>query len=1246
MNRRPPRRQNRILVPAFLPLVAFRGFRLNPVRYGAATRPAAAPRAAGSVRAALAFMLQSLAMIPPSRNDPATPGPAIALVCASIHTGASRGLWKGVVDEALGRGANVICLPGGRLGAREDFEAERNRLYALASPRNVSGVVSWTTSLSGAAASGEVAAFVEGLSRDASPVAFPVVTVSQPVAGRPLVAFDAYRGMKALVEHLIDVHGLSRIAFARGPANHVSAEQRYGAYRDALEGRGLPLREELVTEPLPWDAGSEAAISLLDGRGLVPGRDFQALVAASDLLAFWAMKEFLGRGWRVPEDLAITGFNDSLESAIAAPALSTVAVDFHREGRVAADILLRRIAGETVPAETLLPAELRLRRSCGCPTAVLEPPGPRDVSHNAGIPSAGPGRKALVSTLAGLLGARSQSASPWLEDLLSALARESIGSASGGVFLPALELALDRTSPDELDPAGWQACLSVLRRYVGPGMDEAIDRARVLASEASRRAETYSHWQADQRAETLRRLGAALLSSHEVARIGEVLAEQLPRLGIPSFWLALEEEGSPARLVASSCDGRRYAGDGIPFDPALILPPELLPSGRSSALVVEPLFFRGEALGRLVLEIGPQEGAIYEDLRGYVSSALHGASLFGEAEAARRRAEAADLIKSRLLANVTRELCEPLERIITVADGAEGEGPPGQAQSSVPALASIRREAGRQLDLIEELLDLSRADIGELDLSFSAVDLLPLLRASAGFASSGGDAIGFSLELPARLPLLRADPRRLEQVLRSVIAFLAEGAHGASFILTARLELPRVIVEFRREGEGRAAGSTAPDVEAGHEGAAAVSGPGDLGLGLSVARRILALHGATIEEAIAEAGGEYAGNEGIVAYRISFPLPTLSGPSVSGPAQTAPAPGILALCPRGEAPESFAALASSLAFAMASSWHAVSSPEECRGREDGSMPVLLADLDEAGPRDWAFYRLLRADNAASKLPFAAFAVGTGVPAGEGSQDSDFLGLLEQAFSGGRKGPVFLFGTDDAAREYLVSLAESLLPARRRRNFASAPDASRAAALARPSLILADPESALAWTGLGEIRFPEKTGGCIPLAVILPDMEGPGSPAGDWDALVEIPDALLIPKGMLPEADLANLLEDLSLRGTGLPAHTRSLVRRAELWLLRHHIESITRADLAGAMGANEDYLGRVFRQELGLSPWEFLGRCRVRHAQLLLESGDDSLAAISAAVGFSDQAYFSRVFRKFAGESPLAFRSRRQGRSE
>ena len=1202
-------------------------------------------------------------MTPPLSRDPAAPGPAIALVCASIHTGASRGLWKGVVDEALGRGASVICLPGGRLGAREDFEAERNRLYALASPRNVSGVVSWTTSLSGAVGSGEVAAFVEGLSRDSSPEAFPVVTVSQAVAGLPLVAFDAYRGMKALVEHLVDAHGLSRIAFARGPANHVSAEQRYGAYRDALEGRGLPFREDLVTEPLPWDAGSEAAVSLLDGRGLVPGRDFQALVAASDLLAFWAMREFRGRGWRVPEDLAITGFNDSLESAIAAPALSTVAVDFHREGRVAADILLRRLAGEAVPSVTLLPAELRLRRSCGCPTAVLEPPGPRDVSHNAGIPAAGPGRKALVSTLAGLLGARPQEASPWLEDLLLALAREAGGLAGGfagagrGAFLPALELALDRTSPDELDPAGWQACLSVLRRYAGPGHDEVFDRARILASEASRRAETYSHWQADQRAETLRRLGAALLSSHDVARIGEVLAEQLPRLGIPSFWLALEGGGSPARLVASSCDGRRFSAEGagngaaagIRFDPALVLPPELLPAGRGPALVVEPLYFRGETLGRLVLEIGPQEGTIYEDLRGYVSSALRGASLFGEAEEARRKAEAADLIKSRLLANVTRELCEPLERIIEAADG-EAPGAPSTASPlspptapagpADPVLAFVRREAGRQLDLIEELLDLSRADIGELDLTFSAVDILPLLRASAAFASSGEDAIDLSLELPARLPLLRADPRRLEQVLRSVIAFLAEGSRGARFILRARLELPRVIVEVRREGGARVAGPAAPETAAGlaGNGGAAGSGPGDFGLGLSVARRILALHGATVE---GEAG------EGAVAYRLCFPLPTLSGPPVPGQASSVQKPRVLALCPRGQAPEPLAALASSLAFPTASPWSTVSSPEDCRGDEAGPVPVLLADLDEAGPRDWGLYRLLRADNAASKLPFAAFAVGTaGVAAGEGVQDSDFLGLLERAFAGGRKGPVFLIGADDASREYLASLAESLLPGRRRRSFASAPDAARAAALSSPSLLLADPESALAWAGLGEIRFPGKTEGCVPLAVVLPDQEGEGRLAGGWDALVEVPDALIIPRGLLPEEDLASLLEELSLRGTGLPAYTRSLVRRAELWLLRRHAEPVTRAGLAGAMGANEDYLGRVFRQELGLSPWEFLGRCRVRHAQLLLESGDEPLAAIAAAVGFTDQAYFSRVFRKFAGESPLAFRSRRQGRSE
>ena len=74
------------------------------------------------------------------------------------------------------------------------------------------------------------------------------------------------------------------------------------------------------------------------------------------------------------------------------------------------------------------------------------------------------------------------------------------------------------------------------------------------------------------------------------------------------------------------------------------------------------------------------------------------------------------------------------------------------------------------------------------------------------------------------------------------------------------------------------------------------------------------------------------------------------------------------------------------------------------------------------------------------------------------------------------------------------------------------------------------------------------------------------------------------------------------------------------------------------MGVSENYLSQIFRNELGVSPWDYLSRWRVQRARELLATTDKSITAVAAEVGFDDSVYFSRVFRKHAGESPQAYR--------
>ncbi len=363
----------------------------------------------------------------------------IAFLSASVHVGAGRSLWPGVADGAELQDVNLICFPGGRLGAPQDFEAQRNNVYDLVGAETVDGIISWASTLTGSASYEEVAAFHRRLAP------LPLVSLALPLAGVPALLVDSYLGMRAAVEHLILAHGRRRPAFLRGPKNHYYAQQRYAAYSDALRAHGIPLDPRLVTDPFRWEMGAEAAEQLLGERGLEPGADFDAVVASSDLMALDALAVLEGRGIRVPEEVALVGFNDSDEGRMATPPLTSVSPPFYEQGRRAVDLLLSQLSGAVQPLETVLDTRLTIRESCGCPSRAVilaggESPDPEERTRQRR-----PARAEMPGAIAGAIGDTSTGGVRCAALVYDSFLNDVTG-ATPGAFLPALSEALRDTA--------------------------------------------------------------------------------------------------------------------------------------------------------------------------------------------------------------------------------------------------------------------------------------------------------------------------------------------------------------------------------------------------------------------------------------------------------------------------------------------------------------------------------------------------------------------------------------------------------------------------------------------------------------------------------------------------------------------------------------------------------------------------------------------------------------------------------
>ena len=129
------------------------------------------------------------------------------------------------------------------------------------------------------------------------------------------VQFDAYSGMRQLVEHFIQKHNSKKIAFIRGPEFHASAVERYNAYFDVLKDNNLWHRnsDELVSSCFSWGNGISGIKQLCEERGLVPGKDFDSLIVSSDLMAREVVLYLQKKGFSIPKDITIGGFNASAE---------------------------------------------------------------------------------------------------------------------------------------------------------------------------------------------------------------------------------------------------------------------------------------------------------------------------------------------------------------------------------------------------------------------------------------------------------------------------------------------------------------------------------------------------------------------------------------------------------------------------------------------------------------------------------------------------------------------------------------------------------------------------------------------------------------------------------------------------------------------------------------------------------------------------------------------------------------------
>jgi LacI family transcriptional regulator len=191
----------------------------------------------------------------------------------------------------------------------------------------------------------------------------PFILVGRhPDSRASYVDVDNAGGSQMAVEHLIRL-GHKRIATITGPLSMASGLDRLAGYYQALEAQRIPVQEALIAEGDFTEGGGTMGMQRLLSASPT------AVFAASDVTALGALKVLRDAGLRVPEEVALVGFDDIPVAAAMEPALTTVRQPIERLGSMAAELLLNLLENppdrQAAAHRIVLPAQLIVRDSCG-----------------------------------------------------------------------------------------------------------------------------------------------------------------------------------------------------------------------------------------------------------------------------------------------------------------------------------------------------------------------------------------------------------------------------------------------------------------------------------------------------------------------------------------------------------------------------------------------------------------------------------------------------------------------------------------------------------------------------------------------------------------------------------------------------------------------------------------------------------------------------------------------------------------
>ncbi|MBQ4465059.1 MAG: GGDEF domain-containing protein [Oscillospiraceae bacterium] len=284
----------------------------------------------------------------------------IAVIVSTLDEEYQSGILQGVRQYAF---ANSVTLEHfvafGNIGSDISHDIGEYNIFSLANLRRFDGIILVINTIQDA----ECLQTVVNRVRESG---VPAVCIDKDVEGLYSIGIDNESAMYRMVEHFIVHHGFTRINYISGPDTNAESVLRLKAYRAALADHGILDEDERIYRGhFVSKDGTLAVQKFLASPLELP----QAIVCANDNMAVAAVNALMIKGYSVPEDIAVSGFDYTKNAQNYAPSMTSVERPTAQVGMLACQKIMDHIDGKPQERVTTMETHCRFSQSCGCSAA-------------------------------------------------------------------------------------------------------------------------------------------------------------------------------------------------------------------------------------------------------------------------------------------------------------------------------------------------------------------------------------------------------------------------------------------------------------------------------------------------------------------------------------------------------------------------------------------------------------------------------------------------------------------------------------------------------------------------------------------------------------------------------------------------------------------------------------------------------------------------------------------------------------